>query len=80
MNTMTQYPRVIFTPDYTITYEGGRLADVKIGNRTIETVQVRDYEWETGTFGQEPDDRSIRSDVAEFIAEAGGIEVYQDNL
>lgn len=72
--------RVITERDYTITYSGGRLADVTFrGARyATECVQVRAYDFAKGCFTEsEPSDDAIRKAVAEHIADAGGIEVYR---
>lgn len=68
------------TQGYEIHYEGGRLADVVVDGRAVETVQVRGYDWETGEFTEPyPSGADIRESVSRFIAEAGGIDVYLAN-
>jgi len=71
--------RIIPGPGYSIEYHGGRLADVMIDGTVIECPQVRRYDTATGAFGPEPTDDEIRSKVAAFIDEAGGLALYIDN-
>ena len=61
--------RIITTDQgYTISYAGGRLADVIIGGVAVECVQVRRYDFATGEFGPEPSDEEIRESVSEFLS------------
>jgi len=64
---------------YSIKYEGGRLADVYIGSKPVECVQVRAYDFAKGEFGPEPTENEIREQVADFLNESGGIELYREN-
>jgi hypothetical protein len=65
---------------YEIHYEGGRLADVVIDGSPVECVQVRAYDFGTGKFGPEPTDSQIREKVREFLDEAGGVQLYVENM
>jgi hypothetical protein len=52
---------------YSISYSGGRLADVIIDGIAVECVQVRDYNFATGKFGRMPSDAQIRARVRKFL-------------
>ncbi len=59
--------RISTTEGYVIDYSGGRLADVEINGVAVECVQVRAYDFASGTFGPEPTEDEIRAKVAEFL-------------
>ena len=75
------YDTIISTTEgYNIGYSGGRLADVLVNGHAIECVQVRDYDFATGEFGAYPSAAQIQERVREFIEEAGGFDLYVENI
>jgi hypothetical protein len=55
---------------YDIDYSGGRLADVLLGGKPVECVEVRAYDWSSGEFLEPfPPAEIVAERVAAFLAE-----------
>lgn len=77
---MTSELKRVAGAGYVVVYDGGRLADVMIAGQVVECVQVRDYDWQSGTLGKFPTNDEIRQQVQAHLDEAGGIDLYRENM
>ena len=55
---------------YSLTYDGGRLADIMLDGEAVDAIQVADYDWEKGSVTSEPTKADVQKALDEWVSES----------